>query len=255
MPVFDPSQPTTELEAVNSMLTAVGQTPLPLGTDLSTATDADVVIAINTLAKACREVQSAGWRFNTVLGYQLAPLGLSPKYVWTETGTGGTVTVTLNIFSLVETTPYNILSWKLTPCWQNGDLDMVERNPLATYDGFPGVRVLYDRTYNRDGAEAARYAYLYLDLVTAEAFDDMPESARRYVTIRAARQFAQQVLGSPEIRAFTREDEMMALGVLKKEEGLKRKLSFLDSGEAMGWAGGRPLSPYGPSRRVHRGGF
>jgi hypothetical protein len=62
--------PTTELEAVNAMLASIGEAPIDT---LDSATQADVVMAINTLRNTAREIQSMGWRFNTEFGVQVAP--------------------------------------------------------------------------------------------------------------------------------------------------------------------------------------
>ncbi len=59
---------TTELEAVNIMLTNIGESPV------STLEDEDVVdagIAKNILASVNREIQSRGWWFNTDVNYKM----------------------------------------------------------------------------------------------------------------------------------------------------------------------------------------
>lgn len=62
--------PTTELEAVNSMLYTIGESPV------STVEDSGIVdatTALTTLREVSREVQSRGWHFNTEIGFRLAP--------------------------------------------------------------------------------------------------------------------------------------------------------------------------------------
>lgn len=254
-PAFDPSTPTTELEAVNTMLAAIGQPPLPPATDLATATEADVQIAVNTLWKASREVLTGGWRFNTLFGFQLEPLGITPVFQWTEVGTG--LKTDLNIFSLSSlSTGPKFLSWKLSNCVQNGDLDMIERQASRTYTGFPATLVvLYDRTHNRDGAAKDRHPYIYLDGIIAMNFEEMPEVARRYIAIRAARQFSQQVVGNADLRMFTEKDEYDALRILKRDQGLIEKHNLMDNYDGYMWHGGRPTYFGMATRRVFRGGF
>lgn len=53
---------TTELDAVNSMLETIGESPV---NTLEVSGLGDVSIAINTLRRTSREVQSRGWEFNT----------------------------------------------------------------------------------------------------------------------------------------------------------------------------------------------
>lgn len=61
---------TTELSAVNSMLTAIGNTPISsfIGT-----LGADVVIARDVLHEQNVKMQSKGWHFNTEYNYPLLP--------------------------------------------------------------------------------------------------------------------------------------------------------------------------------------
>lgn len=52
-------------------------------------------------------------------------------------------------------------------------------------------------------------------------FDDLPEAAKRYVNIRAARVYADRLVGSKDIRAFTERDEIEAKGQLAHyQEGI-----------------------------------
>ena len=54
--------PITELEAVNMLLAAVGESAV---SSLETATTVDVTQAKNLLSNISREVQQKGWHFNT----------------------------------------------------------------------------------------------------------------------------------------------------------------------------------------------
>lgn len=59
--------PTTELEAVNEMLGAIGETPV---SDLDIVGNTDCAIAVATLRAVAREVQTKGWWFNTDDAYE-----------------------------------------------------------------------------------------------------------------------------------------------------------------------------------------
>ena len=61
---------TTKLEAVNVMMTSIGETPV---NTITAATTTDVAIAITILDNVSREVQSVGWHFNIDQDYQLIP--------------------------------------------------------------------------------------------------------------------------------------------------------------------------------------
>jgi hypothetical protein len=61
---------TSKLEAVNTMLTSIGEIPV---SSITSATTNDVSIAIQILDHVSREVQSRGWFFNTDINYSLVP--------------------------------------------------------------------------------------------------------------------------------------------------------------------------------------
>ena len=61
---------TTELEAVNTMLSAVGEPPIA---SLDAQTNLDAAIAQNILTEISREIQTAGLHFNTQVKVTLTP--------------------------------------------------------------------------------------------------------------------------------------------------------------------------------------
>ena len=65
-----PLATTTKLEAINSMMTAIGESPV---NTITQATTTDVSIALSILENVSREIQSQGWFFNTDLKYTLNP--------------------------------------------------------------------------------------------------------------------------------------------------------------------------------------
>ena len=62
--------PTTELEAINTMLSTIGESPVNAVEDTG---NVDVVIARQILQTASREVQARGWHFNTEKNYTITP--------------------------------------------------------------------------------------------------------------------------------------------------------------------------------------
>ena len=62
--------PTTELEAINTMLSTIGESPVNTVEDTG---NVDVVIARQILQTASREVQARGWHFNTEINYTITP--------------------------------------------------------------------------------------------------------------------------------------------------------------------------------------
>lgn len=65
-----PVTPTTELEAVNSMLAAISESPV---STLDDDTVVDAAMARDTLRNEMRGLQAKGWTFNTDYDYVLSP--------------------------------------------------------------------------------------------------------------------------------------------------------------------------------------
>ncbi len=101
--------PTTELEAVNTMLTSIGEQPIQNLNDLAGLSDAS--IAKQILDNVSRAIQSRGWIFNTDLD----------------------VNMPINQYGEITLSP-DILRVDTTSLVRQGDTDIVERG-----------RKLYDR--------------------------------------------------------------------------------------------------------------
>ena len=177
---------TTKLEAINVMLTAIGESPV---NTITSSTTTDVSIAIQILDNVSREVQSVGWHFNTDTNYLLAK-------------------TTSNQIVL----PTNCL--RVDNSNKDADLDLVERG-----------RKLWDRenhtyTITKDIRDNITW---FLE------FTELPETARRYITIRAARIFQDRMLASETLHAFHQVDELSALSALKEHEGDTRDHSIFDN--------------------------
>jgi hypothetical protein len=202
----------TELEAVNAMLSAIGEQPV---TTLATA-QPDVAMALNTLRNHARQVQSEGWRFNTEFGFQLSP---DDTLDW-EDNDG--VTTTLNIFLI----PANLAKFSLTATAEQATLDVIIR-PSRVYEvtAAPAL-VFYDRSLNRDGFDSTIFDYLYINPVWYYDFPHLPQEARQLIFVRSARQFVQEKLGSDALASFKTLDERIAYRDLKEAHGLEDKYNM-----------------------------
>lgn len=168
--------PTTELEAVNAMLDAIGETPVnSIAPGLGDAT-----LAYTILARVTREVQSRGWKFNTEEEYPLPIDG--DGYV--------------NI-------PANTLRVAIAESMK-ADYDVAQRGSKL-YDRYRHTFV-FDKT-------------LKVNIILLLTFEDMPEVARNYATVRAGRMFLDRTVGSADLHGFQEGDELTALTVLKEFEG------------------------------------
>lgn len=168
--------PTTELDAVNEMLGAIGEVPV---SDLELVGNTDTAIAVRTLRGISREVQSKGFWFNTDDAY----------------------TFTLNAAGKVPL-PAPILS--IRPLGR-GAVRLAPRNSFL-YD-LSNATDLFDP----ESPPAARVIWFY-------DYETLPETARRYIAIRAARIFQKNVLGSEALNVFTEEHETEAFALLADEQ-------------------------------------
>ena len=176
--------PTTELEAINTMLSTIGESPVNAVEDTG---NVDVVIARQILQTVSREVQARGWHFNTEINYTITPD--SEGYL---------------------VLPNTVL--KVDTVYPDSSKDVVVR----------GSR-LYDRE---------KHTYVFTDAVKVDmtillTFDELPEVARNYVTIRASRIFQERVVGSDTLHAFNSQDEARAMVSLMEYEADTADLNIL----------------------------
>lgn len=167
--------PTTELEAVNTILSNIGESPVNTLDDDDVA---DASIARTILNSVSREVQSRGWFWNTDIQYSLAKTANNELVLPANTARVDTV-------------------------HSDQDKDLVQR----------GNRLYDRRNHTYSFTEAVK-----VDLVVLLDFEDLPETARRYITLRAARVFQERFLGTPTVSNFNEKDEAMALAVLQNDE-------------------------------------
>jgi hypothetical protein len=161
---------TTKLEAVNIMISVIGESPVnSLG---GSAVPVTVVQAEAVLDETSKAIQSEGWHFNTEHAYTLTPDSSTSKIVL----------------------PSSTLKVDLDPKVYT-DSDPVQR-------GF----TLYDRKNHTDIWTKEVKASITWDL----DFTELPEQFRHYITVKAARIFANRLLGSREIEGFALRDEIEA---------------------------------------------
>ena len=168
---------TTELSAVNTMLGVIGESPINSLSNISGVIDA--VTARQVLNEVAVTVLSEGWQFNTENNWTFLP------------DNTGTITI-----------PSTLLEVSAT---DHTTLDVAIR----------GTR-LYDRTHHTYDFSAYAGTGIKLNTVSLMEFDDMPQAAKYYISIRAARVFQTRVVGSDTLKAFTSQDEMLARVALKK---------------------------------------
>lgn len=167
---------TTKLEAINTIIACVGESPV---NSLDASLSADAAVALNTLNEVLREVQSRGWHFNT----ELKTLVRNSE---------GSIPLASNVVRID------------TDVSDHPDLDISIRG------GFAYNRGKSTDMFDSDIKDAQ--VVLLLD------FEEIPESARRYVMIRAGRIFADRMVGSEKHNAYNMRDEMMAWADMRAYE-------------------------------------
>jgi len=183
--------PTTQLQAVNSMLSTIGEAPVnSLSSGLVDAETAETV-----LNEVSRDVQSFGWNFNS------EPDVLAAK------DSNGKIPLATNVLRAD-------LASSVTKYRSNKN-EYVQRG-LFMYD-----KVQHTDIINKD---------LKLDIVYMLDFTLIPEVARRYITIKAARLFQERVVGSDNLSAMNRADEQQAHFALKELESENGDYNIFDDG-------------------------
>lgn len=158
---------TTQLQAINQMLSGIGQAPV-VSLDVA---NPEIAIALNVLDSVSREVQGEGWHFNTEVNYPFTP------------DNNGDISVPANVLQLSDNKFAN--TQKYQTVLRNGKL----------YDKV-------NHTYTFPVGETVK-----CDVVWQFDFEDLPQVFKDYITQRASRVFAGRVLGSQEMVSFNSTDE------------------------------------------------
>lgn len=184
-----PDIDTSKLEAVNTMLSLIGEAPV---NSLTTAQTEDVQLAIRTLDEVDRQVQGLGWHWNTDQKVKITR-GSDNKYAWQAD------------WIRFDTTPGKYTT-----------VDIVRRGQFL-YDVKNSTDIFALETIEG-------HAVKYLD------WDDLPESARAYTFVRAARIFMNRTIGDEERAGYAADDERRAWHLLSEEESDQSDANIFDSG-------------------------
>jgi hypothetical protein len=168
--------PTTELEAVNTLLGAINEAPI---NSLSGALPVDASQARSTLAEVSRDVQTRGWTWNTER-----------------------MTLVRNGSNQIGI-PTNAL--RVLPSESDAREEIVVRGGKLYNKAFGKNTFTFDEDID-------------VEIISLLSFTDLPEAARRYVTLAAARVFQERQLADPELSKFDRSDEQRAYALLRQEE-------------------------------------
>jgi hypothetical protein len=162
----------TELSAVNSILGAIGQSPV---TSITGNANPEISFIYNLLRDSNVDVQNEGWHFNTERHVEYTPDAVTNK---------------IAIGS-------NVLKLDVSEGWIRREYDVVNRN------GY-----LYDKFDHTD--DWSDVTTIDLDVVYLYEFENIPSVFQRYITYRASRMAATQLVANPELVKLLATQEAMA---------------------------------------------
>ena len=196
-----PYSASTFLEAVNTVLSAIGE--LPVTTYTSTG-NADVEAAVAILNEVSKEVQTEGWHFNTEKDVTYTPVASQ-------------ITLPTNVF------------------WVEPSMKSSDR--LTMRNG---------KLYNLSSQTYTFTSDIDLNQIIILDWTDLPEVARRYITVRAARIFTDRYLPNQATHMFTLQDEQRARGQLEQREGDEADYTVFDNNYSrqITWRGYGPLDRF-----------
>ena len=205
---------TSKLSAVNTLLAIIGEAPV---NSLNPPLTGDVSLADQVLDEVSREIQGAGWSWNTML-YDSIPLDAS---------TGQ------------SQLPSNTLAVRFNPI-----SDPSQRFVLRGLRLFDRVKNTYDLRGSLGVGLTGGTSNLVAEIIEELNWDSIPETGRRYIMIRAGRIFANRAVTSASIESYTSEDEEKALQILKRTEDMAQNYNFISGPDDM--YGGRVVTNFGP---------
>ena len=213
-PLFIAIMATSKLNAVNTLLAIIGEAPV---NSLNPPLTGDASLADQVLDEVSREVQGAGWSWNTML-YDSIPL-------YASTGQ--------------SQLPSNTLAVRFNPISYPS-----QRFVLRGLRLFDRVKNTYDLRSSLGVALTGNNSNLVAEIVEELDWNSIPETGRRYITIRAGRIFANRAVTSASIESYTAEDEQNALQILKRTEDMAQNYNFISGPDDM--YGARVITNFGP---------
>ena len=168
----------TELSAVNSILGAIGQSPV---TSI-VKENPEVGFIYNLLRDANVDLQNEGWHFNTERHVEYTPDSNGKIAI------GG-----------------DVLRMDTTDGWVDRTHDVVKRS------GF-----LYDKYNHTD--DFSDHTTVKLDIVKLIAFEDIPSVFQRYIIYKASRMAATQLVANPQLVQLLTLQEQQARATCQEYE-------------------------------------
>jgi len=180
----------TELEAVNTLLSVIGEAPIESFTTVDTNEVSDSALARRTLGEVTRDVQAEGWSWNTDQHVE---------------------------FALTNDKGFVVPANALRVRFARG------RRPMGELV-MRGRRV-WDRA--RQSYEFDEPSLTAEEVVLDLPWDELPHAAQQYIVIRSARIYASRFINSSVIFSYTVQDEEHARGMLMRDEETREQSNML----------------------------
>jgi hypothetical protein len=169
----------TELSAVNSILGAIGQAPI---TSIN-YDNPEISFIYNLLRDANVDTQAEGWHFNTEKHVKYSPDSVTGKIAIAN----------------------DVLQLDVSNGWSRREYDVVRRN------GY-----LYDKIDHTD--DFSDIESIDLDVIKLQNYEDLPIIFRRYITYRASRMAATQLVANPNLVKLIAQQEALSRAALMEYE-------------------------------------
>ena len=170
---------STELDAVNSILMSVGESPV----NTLNVQSPEVVIAQKTLQQVCREILAEGWKFNTETQYP--------------------ITLDTNKHCII---PNNVLQMDLNRFRHPDAFDTIRKKD----SGVSKLYDLHDHTFEFTNTSDGK---IYVDVIWMIDFDDIPQVFQDYITVRASRIASNRMVNNPQSAELIAQVEAQARAV------------------------------------------
>ena len=177
----------TELSAVNSILGSIGQAPITQLKDPSTGSIAnanpEIQFIYNLLRDANVDVQSEGWHFNRERHLKFNVDSVTKKIAISD--------------DIVK-------------------IDLPENWSQRTYNFIRRGGYLYDKIKHTD--EFTDFTEIELDVIRLYNYEDLPSVFKRYITYRASRVAATQLVANPQLVQLLAQQEALSRAALMEYE-------------------------------------
>ena len=189
----------TELEAINRMLSAIGQAPV----NAVETTNPDVAICQRTLRQVSQEVQSEGWTFNTYYNEKVSP-----------DADGRIVIRQVNFDDSRDYCLQMDLSYNTVFSRDKDTIAKVENANVCLYD-----KTNFSFNWGSDPVEVDKVMYL-ADLST------LPPAAANYIVNKASARASMRTVGDGQQYSILKQEEEYARVQLQQYETTQGDYTF-----------------------------